>query len=401
MRLLILLIGCVLMTGPAYAQDDEPTFDPGADSATIAPLPFDRPVTDTISEAAIFDRWTFQLNEGDQIVITMTASDGLAPLVGITDASREVIAATNIGPEGDPLPPAEPDSTITLEYTAQRDGEHAAIATRAGNMDGTTTGSYTLTVTRVGSRLDALQPVEFRCGEDSLAQTVLTVDFTANQAMDAFRISAYGLDDFAPALNVLAAAGQVDDCSVDPQGMAGDTAHFTGEITRTYEADSPAAARYGLSGGAALGRVQMTLGTISAGTGPFMLVIQGFNLSSPGDVNAFEIRHGPAFVNTPFQVYMVKDGASRIDPVLQVIDAEETLLFACDDAGVRDCDVVPSADGIGVTFADETVVRGDRLSAGVTLAPGDVERQILRLRSRNPYALGDYAIIIIGDTTAP
>lgn len=366
-------------------EDDEGTIDDF--------IGYNQPVTATITEAAIFDVWRFQLNSGDIVVAEMQASDGLAPLLGIRDRSGNVITSTEVDYTGEPVPPAEPNSTIALEFRAPETGEYAIVATRAGRLDGTSEGTYTLTLRRLDPTTTDLQAVEFRCGTD-LVRTVATLEFTPGIDEEDFRVQVYGFDGFEPAIRVVAGVDRgVDECAADPAGVEGDTVVWDTEYT--VEAESPNAAAFTVGGGDLLQDVTLTLA--SGEPGRYMAIITGFTLLQREREDIIQVRVGPSALGTELRIYMVKVGSSRLDPVLVVPEQGERLEFRCDDAGRFSCEPVPPVEGFGATFANGDSVIGGRLDAGAVLLPPDVSRILIELTSSNPNASGDYALIIFGE----
>ncbi len=386
---LILGILLSLMILPMVtAQDD--------DQPTLSSISYDEIVQDTITEDAFFDRWSFTGAQGDVVVAFMTASNGLAPLLGIGTTGGDLLTASDGRFEGEPVN-AAPDSQIELEYTLPESGEFVLIATRAGNQEGTTTGSYTLQIRRAnfdGGSGDAYQDVVFRCGEEEVT-TAATFQWT-QELNENFRVSVYGLDGFQPLIRVEAGQqGEINDCAVDSQAMGGDQFTLPGEATITLPAESPpGAAQYGLSGD--IEDVTLTIGSIDGAAGRYLILIEGFTISPALDDDAFVARIGPlAAATTDLLVYMVKNGTSRLDPTLTLIDVEDNILATCDDAGRRGCEDVPALIGAGVTLSDGTVITGSRLDAGLRLMPGNPDPLLLQFSSRTP-AEGNYAILIMG-----
>ena len=378
------LLCFLLISGVLTAQtEDEGTIDDI--------IVFNQPETATITEAYIFDVWRFQGVEGDIILAEMQASDGLAPLIGVRNPAGDVIASTDFDENGNALPPAEPNSTVSLQYTIESSGQYALVATRAGRLEGTTEGSYTITLSRIQDTTSDLQAVEFRCGRD-IVRTVATLEFSPNIGEEDYRVRVYGFDGFQPAIRVQAGTEQaVDECAADPSGAMGDTAIWDEEIT--YEPDSPYAASFRIGGGELLEDVTLTL----AGSAPgrYMAIISGFNLA--GIDGAIRLRMGPASLGTEMLVYMTKDGVSRIDPVIYIPQQGDTLDRRCDDAGRLACDDIPALTGLGAHFMNGESIIGTAFDAGIRFSPDDVNRILIEFMSNNPNAMGNYAIVIFGE----
>src|SRR5690349_19145923 len=124
-RYLIPVLLCCLLTLPALAQDATPTTDP--DSTTIAPIGYNAPQIDTITDRYFFDWWRIPLTQGSAIAVEMQGRDGLAPLIGILDPGQNLLVRS------DTSRPPEPNGLAALEFTASTDGEFTIVATRDGN----------------------------------------------------------------------------------------------------------------------------------------------------------------------------------------------------------------------------------------------------------------------------
>lgn len=393
----VFIVGGILVTG-VQAQDDIPV---------EAMLPFDRVVAETISAQAFYDNWGFSAGAGSVVSVVMQASDGLAPLIGVLNPSGELIARSDSDPLGNPRPPAEPNSTATLEFVVPADGNYIVVATRVGNELGTTTGSYTIQLRRIESpdtRGNERPPVELRCG-DSLMTVALVLEFVASDAVDAYRISVYGLDGLQPAIQVLFGSGEeTRDCSHDSQAMPGDMFILPGEDPVSLPDDYPEAgfanaAQLTMRGGALLGPVQVALGSIDHQPGRYLLVVEGFTIPAAGADGFLEVRLAPWAQTSELLVYMIGGEDTRLDPYLtmEYADGSGDDLLVCDDAGRGDCTDVPPVIDAGVMFNDGTTVLGDRFDAGLWLAPGDTRRMLLTASSRTRSAHGEYALLFIGE----
>jgi hypothetical protein len=386
MLLLVLLL--MLVALPVSAQDD----DEDDDSITQGAIFPDTPIFDTITDAATFDRFVFSATPGARITLTMTAAGGLAPEMGIVDASGNLLASTETDPEGNVLPPAEPNSTLMLEFIVPEAGDYIVVATREGRAEGTTTGSYTL-VLRGDPRPDPreMQPVEFRC-EDALATTAATIDFAVSGGD--YQFTVYGFDGFEPAIVFQnGPEGEISDCDAGREFSAAVTLPGADEAVV-----DPPVARYTVQGGRILREVRLRIGTqAEVAEGRFLLVIEGLTLDDEDDLDAIEMRLGPLAIEGALTAYMLTPGASRIDPVMETLTDTEAPPRLCDDAGRDDCDEVPTLDGAGVIPEDADPLQGDRLDAGLRFEPGSVEPVIVGLRSRNPRATGAYVVFVLGE----
>lgn len=403
MRALLALMLLLTLAPIALAQDDEADPD---DQVTMGRINYGETLRDSITDRSPFDRFTFFAQENDILLVAMQAEDGLAPLVGIAGSSGDVIARSDQTPDGSPLPTAQPDGVATLRYTVPASGEYTVVTSRAGLADGTTTGSYTVTLTLIGvegtSLRSDLQPVTFLCFDVEVT-TLLTLDFGAAAGTGAYRFSLYAEDGLLPVIDAVAGAdGLVRDCSRDAQRMGGDTYQLPGEDPVTLadpaslpEGEELAAAQYGLRGGEVLEGIRITIAAEGAMQGRFLLVFEGLSIEAAGDTDSIDLRLGPLAIDATVDVYMVAQGRSRLDPTLRWLDGAGEQIAACDDAGRGDCDHIPAFVGAGVAFNDGLALTGDTLDAGLRLAPGSVAPQTILAAGRNPNATGDYTLFFI------
>jgi hypothetical protein len=265
-------------------------------------------------------------------------------------------------------------------------------------------GDYTLTLQLLNDEglSSDLQDVTFRCNT-LIATTAATLDFTATDDSDGYRLSVYGFDGFQPVIHATAGdRGQLDVCSEDSQAMGGDEVTLPGEETiRLPDADSQEnAVQYGLRGGEELGPVSFTIGSIDGAPGRYMAVIDGFKITPTLPAVYLDARIGPLATSSELLIYMVKTGQNRLDPKLtQLIlpPNEPSIEIVCDDAGARDCADTPPLGDAGVVFRNGLEVTGGRFDAGFKLTPGDVERMTLIFAGQNPNATGDFAMVVIGE----
>ncbi|GAB4513967.1 MAG: hypothetical protein OHK0046_15400 [Anaerolineae bacterium] len=393
MRRFLLLLMVLWVIPAVFAQEE--------DQVTDSTIFLNAPVQETLTERSFFDRWRFRAEAGDVYLITMTAMDGLAPLVGVAETDGTIIARSDERADGEALPDALPNDTITLEFTAPESGEYSIVATRVGNQQGTTTGSYVLMLAlldNIRNPDDPRQDVTFRCGENVIT-TALTFRFTGQAEVDTYRMSVYGLDGFDPYIRVSAGFDrELSDCGDDSQTMGGDTIILPGEDPVTFPADTPEdAARLSLRGGDLLGRVVVNIGSVEGVAGRYLLVIDGFILP-PQAEQYLELQLGPLAQQTALLVYMADVGRTRLDPLVtwSTPEDDEDDLF-CDDAGLGSCADVPTFTGAGVELSEGLTIVGDRFDAGLRLSPGNTEPMVLGFRSRAENASGGYAIFLIGE----
>ncbi len=375
---------CLLLAVPAFAQD----------TPTVEEIVYDSVVEGDLSNEAFFDWWQLQAVEGDIIVVNMSASDGLAPLIGVLGPDGELVARSDIAGE------AEVNGWAELEYTAPVSGQHTIVATRVGNVEGASTGHYLLQVRRANPDFtydNPYQQVVFPC-EDFEATTVATLEFAEDlEQATSYRITVYGLDGLEPVIRVNIETQDFELCNVNADRTVGDTFTLPGEETRTVEEDQLAAvSQLILDGADEMGIVELTLGSARGLPGRYMAVIEGFNIANSFDADTITARVGPlAAQSTSMLVYMVAAENSRLDPQMELLETG----LVCDDAGRRGCEDVPSFNGAGATIheGEGTTILGDRFDAGLRLAPGNPDPLGIEMRSFNGNTVGDYVIVVIGE----
>lgn len=382
-KFMLVLLACLLLTTTALAQD------PPGDQ----PISYDQIVTGTITDGAFFDWWRLEALQGDMIVIEMIGTEGLAPVVAILEPGGTAVANS---PRD-----SQPNTTATLEFTVPVDGRYTILTTRAGDVNGTTTGSYVLTVRNAAvgasSSSSEYDEVVFLCQNVEVINA-LTLEFSDDNPEQAqYRISVYGLDGLQPVirLNTIAPDGQnVADCSSDETTMAGDvgTLPETGETFTVAEGENPNVARLSLNVVGGMGTARLNIG--STQTGRYMVVIEGLSIGFAGDTDPLFVRPAPRALNTPVQVYMVRRANSRVDPLMSIALPDGVL--TCDDAGRRDCADVPAFTDAGVSFSDGTALTGTRFDAGMQFTSGIEQGALIDLGSRANRTTGDYAVVVIG-----
>jgi hypothetical protein len=362
-------------------------------SETVLDIIYDNPVDDTITQAAFYDWWILQASAGDIMVINMAASGGLEPLIGILDQGGNLVARSDEG---------APDSLISLEYTTEQPGQFIIVATRVGNADGTSTGTYSLIVRRangVVENVDTYQDVTFIC-EGFEATTAATVTFAEDpQPSLVHRITVYGIDGFEPVIRL-----NVDEpepyevCNTDAAQTVGDTFTLPGEDQRTITEDNlNTVSQHLVSGAENVGDIIITIGSRDGTPGRYMAIFDlGFAIDPANDTDRLEVRIGPlAAETTSLSVYTVAVQNSRLDPFMTLLDSGVT----CDDAGRTGCDGLPSFSGAGAVLheGDGTTLRGDRSDAGLLLTPGNPDPITLEVSSRGGDTYGGYALVLIGE----
>lgn len=357
---------------------------------TQSNINFGETVVDTITDDDFFDHWRFNANAGDVIQVRMETADGLAPLIGISDESLEIVVRSDTTGE------AEPNQTAELNYVIPATGAYVIVATRVGNEAGTTTGSYALTLELLESavsRSDVRTDVTFRCGE-VIAANAVWMRFPIHT--DEYRVSVYGIGNFEPVIRseifLQEQVEPVEQCSSDARYMEDDRLTLPLDIQHTHTNE-----RHGAriivndSGGSAEG-LALTVGSVDGASGRYILVVEGLNLSNENAIDQIDIRQGPRAVSTDTLVYMVGN-RSRIDPVIRWNQIDQV----CDDAGVRDCADVPGLARSEIVFSEGDDISGDRFDAGLRLNPGSTDIMRLELTNIARNVSGEYALLVMGE----
>jgi hypothetical protein len=382
----VFLACMVLLAVPTLAQED---------IETVAEIFYDSMVENTITQQAFFDWWQVQAGQGDVLVIDMAASGGLQPLVGILDPGGTLVSHSEDGAV---------DGTISLEYTTPAPGQYTIVATRVGNLDGTSTGSYSLRLRRANAPVQDVNPhqdVTFRC-EDYEVTTASTIVFQED-AVDGLlhRITVYGIDGFQPVIRLnVEVPDPYELCNTDAQRTVGDTFTLPGEAARTIsEENISTVSQLLINGAEQAGVITITIGSKDGLPGRYIALIEGFNIDPGTDVDMMEVRVGPlAAETTAIQLYMVAAQNSRLDPFLTLPDTGES----CDDAGRADCDAIPTFMGAGATLHEGTgtTLVGDRSDAGLLINPGNPDVVAVEFGSRAGRTHGGYAVVLIGEMPA-
>ncbi|MBZ0295436.1 MAG: hypothetical protein K8L99_22945 [Anaerolineae bacterium] len=385
------LLCCIFLFSAivASAQVDEP----GAEV-----LSYDSIVSDEINADAIFDWWFIDAQEGDEMVVDMQGSDGLAPLLGLLDPNGTLVTRSDDGVA---------DGSVTLDYTIPADGQYVIVATRAGNENGTTTGSYQLRVRRANgpvTRVNPYQEVIFRCNDMQVTNTAILEFYDDSDQVSAYRINVYGVGDFVPVIRVELDNLNVTDCSSDSQAMGGDSYTLPGQDTITLEGDLlEHAAQLTITGAKQAGTVLLTIGSRDGVPGQYVAVIEGFYIDPANDRDTLRVGQGPLAASAPLLVYMVGGKNERLDPAIALEeenepdDSQASTAIVCDDAGRRDCDQVPSVAGLQVMIGEDVEIQGDRFDAGALLPAGDPSLRPLVLSSFSGNTSGSYSLVLIGE----
>jgi hypothetical protein len=384
-----LLILLVLLTGAALAAAQDP-----ADTAYVGPIGYGQTVEDTITVNAIFDWWQLTMRRGDSIRVEMQAAGGLEPLLGLLDADQNLVSRSEDGLA---------DGLVALTYEVPADGLYTIVATRVGNANGSSAGSYSLRLMLLASVAptpDDLQDVSFRCPNTAEveATTVLSLrlrdDFREGIA---YRVTVYGVDGFIPVIRVeIGGDDPITYCNFSNEPMVGDRFTLPGEAERTVpDTDPLTAAETDISGSGEI--INLTIASRDAAPGRYLLVVQGLQIEPQRDRDIVELALGPLVAREgSATVYMVGAADSRLDPFI----AYSAGGLSCDDAGRRGCEGVPPVTGAGVVQAgvDDSVITltADRADAGIILQPGTTDWIPLEFYAREDRTRGGYALLVLG-----
>ncbi len=364
-----------------------------AQPASINPINYGETVTETIDSGAFFDWWQFEALAGEQVRAVMSAAGGLAPQIGILSGGGTLVASS---PEG------EVNAAVTVEYTIPEDGLYIIVATRIGRDAGTTSGTYSLSLTLLNpapERDPQYQEVTWPC-QDFEVTTAATLEFS-QEGDGPYAIHIYGLDGFEPVLRVQSQSKGTDVCHRDASASVGDVFTFPGQAPLTLTEDQiDSAAQLIVRGEPQLGSLTLTIGSANDQPGRFMAVIGGFQLAPETDRDTIFVRQGPRAAQGAhgLLVYMIGVGM-RLDPYMSVAYTD----IDCDDAGQRtagnesDCEMLPSPVGMGAVPAIGGRYVGDRFDAGLLIPAGDTSKYEFWLTSRAGSTRGEYALALVGE----
>ncbi len=398
---LVFILLCVAL--PASAQEDSPF---------IADISYGQRVNNTISDQAFFDWWHVQAESGDIIYVEMQASDSLVPLIGLIEEGGNLLARSDTE-----FGTAFPNDRAVLEYRIESDGRYTVVATRDGNADGTSTGSYELFVDNLSTIPDRDNPyaeAEFRCGED-LVTTALILQFqddimlsdnTPEGTMTEFyRLTVYGEGDFQPVIRIEATVQEgVLDCGGSAEVVAGNTYTLPNKDTVTIpEDDTENVAQIIVNAFApspTFGELTFTIASLDGGSGRFIIVLEGLALQDREDMDDLLIRLGPLANEQDLQVYMIGNTENRLDPVMEWIDQDGEVKQICDDSGHGECFIETTIAGVSAEMNAgdiQNIILADRFDAGLILNPFNSDVQTVRLRSRGARTDGGYSLIFVGE----
>lgn len=388
-------LACLLIavcTGVAAAQE--------ADSATTTVILPGTEVTGVISAGALFDVWQFEGRAGEEYRVEMTGADGLAPLVGLRNSTGDIVVASNILADGS-IADSEPNGSALLLFEIPADGSYALITTRAGASTGATTGSYTLRfdlVRQPEPTPDTQADVTFRCGGDVLPAAVALVVGDQSEKGDGLTVSVFGLDGFVPVVRLDQGDGQAP-CADESASLTPDEWFIASlpndtEIT-IDDSNNEASALLRHEFDDTPVPVTLTIGARDALSGALVVVVEGLAIEREGDTDAVRIQPGPRARSSTVTVWMLKDGFSRLDPLIALADG-----LACADVGLRTCDTALRGASVSLHNGAETVWQTDRLDSVGRLTLDELAGVEAVLSSGNPRTTGGYTLVIYVELSA-
>ena len=264
----------LLAFSSVWAQDTTP--EPTAEAtqqSTI--LSYGTPVTGAIDDTTFTQDWTLRTASADRVMVTVTRTDGnLIPDVQILDATGTAIA--------DSYGADYTYATAQIDdFTIPDRGEYTVEVSRDGGETGSTSGSYTLTVTPLGTadtnpnnqtimgELQADTPVE---GEITATHWQHLYTYTAQAADNIQVIAKRTSGTLYPVVDIRDANGESLRTGYNDNAIAD---------TGSYELPAPgqytiAVSRQNDQNGDTLGNYELTLHLIGSGEGsPNLEVVPG------------------------------------------------------------------------------------------------------------------------------
>lgn len=395
---ILMLTACILciLAAPNIAQDI-PT--PDGDVITEGRIDYGQTVTDTITDGAIFDLWTFEGMEGDEVVVVMRGVDGLAPLLGLLGPDSSVILRSDVDPNGNSID-VSPNGTAELRFALPITGEFTLNASRIGTAQGTTSGSYSLTLERIDQEPDRVNPfqdVVFVCDGDEVT-TATTIYLNESNPAPNPEVTVIGFNGFEPVLRLREVNGDDIACVTTRQPFGdGDELGIPG--LSAFADGMQVASMIPVTGD--FFEIEVIVGSRNGAPGDYIVLIDGQQILPRRDGDGLSVRLGPLATDQTMQVYMLAEANTRIDPIIEVFSSfdDDNPIVTCDDAGWRECADVARASEIDVTVSGR-VLRGDLLDAGVYLTHNTVDERILQITDRSGRTTGRYTLLLIGQLPA-
>lgn len=383
MRKWIVTVALALMT-LTYTQTFAQTA-PLTDAPSTAPIEIGIEVEGTITDTGFYDRWMITLNVGDLIRVTMGASEGLIPLIGILSAGGDLLQRSADGTI---------NGTVQVEYQVVAPGMYTISAARVGLDTGTSSGQYTLRVDLISRAPDAdtYADVVFRCQDDE-ATTLSIVEFTQPSVPQFYTVTMIGVDGLLPAFKIeTTREGDIEPCW--DQVDVGAIYSMTLPSGDSYTQSDSLFTRLNIDAAVDFGMIRVTFASRDGSVGRYIAFVEGFSVAPPDALNTFALRHGPlAAVESALDVYMIRANASsRLDPFIE----DQSTRQSCDDAGRRGCETIPRIEGAGLVWGDLRLI-GGRFDAGLRFEAGDLELRTFAFGSRSGRTSGDYTLMLVGE----
>lgn len=422
---LVFIIGLV-PAGRVGAQDGENFCE------TLPTIVYGDDVSGNISDAQYFDAYCFDGNVGDEIVIDLNATQGnLDTYLRLFDPFAEQMYAEN-----DDVNAGTTDSQI--EFTLPDTATYLIFVSRYEFDEGTSSGSFDLTLTRRGGGTGGLGDLggagsgtkndDDGGNEDEIADPsqVITISCDTGETLYGgiqfgfininpgftYTVTVFGLGDFDPVVAVETEPG-VGTCNDDEIAAAGSFVAVPGEgsvmanrLTAQVRFSVPRAGSSPI----------ITVGSFNGMGGRFAMVIEGLAINPSDEADGFVIRVPEATADEPLGVYMISRYID-LDPYLSVaagegldeafgpdndfnpdfIDFNNLLLLAeCDDAGTGVCEDTPAMPGGGIDIVNGSDYVTGELDAGLQFVPESTEPFLYIFTSYSGQSSGTYAIAIMG-----
>ncbi len=376
-------------------------------------------VNGSITDALALQAYCFNGRAGDEITITVSVTSGnLQALVYIFDPTLEDLHTSNFEDGASRF--------VSLEYTVPAGGQYLIAVSREGFDEGTTTGSFLLSLNvagagsgpGLGNPQDALVfNVTCSVGGQTTQEVRGGIQFSFINVNPGFSytVTVFGLDGFDPVLAVEHGEG-IGTCNDDEPAAAGSELAVPGfgyaeANTRTAQVRFQVR-RQG-------DPVNITVGAFGGNSGQFVMVLEGLAISPSTELDGFVIRVPSSVAEEPIAVYMISRYNS-LDSILTVgqgpglnqafdddtgdfmpnaIDYNDVFIVAeCDDAGSGDCADTPAFPArTGVDIANGSLYLGSSTDAGIVLMPNSSDPLLYVFGSYDGRSAGEYAIMVIGN----
>ncbi len=271
-------------------------------------------------------------------------------------------------------------------------GTYYIVATRFGGAAGSSTGSYTLSLSM--GAVSVAPPVgvgsfaTFDCN-GTMVDATATVTFEQVRPGFSYRVTVLGLDGLDPVIGLFAADGS-SLCNDDEPGAAGSVVDVPG--VGVVSADQ-LTSQVNFTTSGAIGDIEMLIGGYGGSGGRFVAIFEGLAIAPSNELDAATIAINPAVQNNDVYVYMISQYAS-LDPYMQL----PARGLVCDDIGTGGCVGVPPFTGGGVSIANGGTYITGQFDAGIGIVPGSSAPLTFQFQSYAGSTAGNYAMILMGST---